>query len=461
MELTMIARQPTGAVAYVRKSVAGRSEADRSMDNQLAAIRALATRDGVALARVYDADWGISAGREKRASRRALTELIDDVKAGTVTALYAYALDRLARDTENGLTLWHACAAAGVPIVTDSGRYDTSDSTDRLRFVLTTEMAAGQLDSITKTNRRVKARAKLNGTALGGRPVYGSDPKHPEELVSTIVAAVEEAGSFRGAARILDEAGVHPRFGGAWEQESVALIYRRACPDAPAAEKRGQVSQARTSALSGLLRCACGSTLSHHPRVGRVRADGTVTEADGSSWYCRTAGVTRGHARPFMIADRVVRRWAINASAPAHEAAYLQPDLDGIVVKGVAEKRERIAQGVIDGTLSRDRALKALADLDALVKANDNRERAKLVIVRSVDWSGSEASINSELRAIWSRIELDGAMLPVRGKAIYGPDTDATALDWARFEDSQTGADAAANAAFRAGQSAVEATDDD
>ena len=163
-------------VAYLRKSVAGRADMDRSMDLQRAAVEALATRDGVTVSKVYAADWGRSGGRASRDKRSDMAALITAVRAGDVSAVYAYSLDRLARDTEYGLTLWNACADQSVPIITDSGRYDTTDPADRMRYVITMEMATGELDRITKRNRDVKTRARENGTSVGGRLVYGSMP---------------------------------------------------------------------------------------------------------------------------------------------------------------------------------------------------------------------------------------------------------------------------------------------
>lgn len=162
-----------------------------------------------------------------------------------------------------------------------------------------------------------------------------------------------------------------------------------------------------------------------------------MTEVVGSSWYCRQGNVVAAHSRPFMVSDKVVRAWAIVASKPA-PALYLHPDLDGAIVKGIADKRERILDSLTDGLMTKVEAAKRLANLDAIDRSNEAKVRASRVLTsHGVRWTGTEAEQNADLRAIWLRIDLGKDMRPVRGVNILGPATDASPADWAKFEDEE------------------------
>ncbi len=407
------------AVAYVRKSVAGRSDMDRSRDNQTAAIAALAERDGATIARVYDGDWGRSGGRSGRHKRSAMAELIAAVRAGSVSALYAYSLDRLARDTEYGLTLWNACADQGVPIIVDGGRFVTSDPADRMRYVITMEMSTGELDRITKRNLDIKARARINGTSLGGKLVYGSDPRHPGEDPAVVVDAWSEAGSFLGAARLLTARGVPTRHGGKWTARSVAVLVRREAPEqAPLALARKGVSAKRTRLFSNLLACGgCGSILTSMPRPGRKRIDGSI--GPGSvSYYCRAEIRDTRHPAPYMISERKVLAWAkVEAEAAPVRLSVTADKVQRVAVSldSIAAKRVAIADAVIDGLITREESRKRLAKLDMTERDGMAVRRAYRLLgaVPGVDWTLPPAEVNVALRTLWREVKLGRDMLPV------------------------------------------------
>lgn len=401
------------ACSYVRKSVAGRSDMDRSRDNQTAAIAALAERDGATIARVYDGDWGRSGGRSSRGKRSAMAELIEAIRAGSVSALYAYSLDRLARDTEYALTLWNACADQGVPIIVDGSRFDTSDSADRMRYVITGEMSAGELDRITKRNRDIKARARITGTSLGGKLAYGSDPKHPDEHPALVVAAYRKVGSFLGAARSLTAAGVPTRHGRPWTVRSVAVLVRREAPDlAPAQWARKGVSASHTRLFSALLTCYCGSTLTSMPRPGRRRRDGTL--GPGSiAYYCRTGHLDTRHGTPYMVSERKVLPWVKAEAARLRVPSSVEVAVDDARRDALAAKRGRWAELFATNRID-------LPTFDAKVAPIDEEmarlrlSAQRIVEVPRIDWDEDEpGDINVVLRAMWSEVILGPDLRPV------------------------------------------------
>ena len=73
------------AVEYLRRSVERDKGADKDRGaGQRAANAAQAARDGVAITRTFDGDWGTSGGRGKREQRAAMADLIDAIRAGEV-----------------------------------------------------------------------------------------------------------------------------------------------------------------------------------------------------------------------------------------------------------------------------------------------------------------------------------------------------------------------------------------
>src|SRR5579859_4114102 len=95
--------------AYLRRSyVDPDSPGDISLEAQRLAVRKLAARDGHNGNLVEYSDWGISADVAKAAKRTAYTRLLADMEAGTLTAVYAFDVDRLYRDPRDLIRLQDA-----------------------------------------------------------------------------------------------------------------------------------------------------------------------------------------------------------------------------------------------------------------------------------------------------------------------------------------------------------------
>src|SRR3954463_16212054 len=87
-------------IAYVRRSSRSRNDpGDLSREFQVAEVRRLAGADADRLV-VRDHDWGRSASTDKTERRLAFLGILEEVERGEVSALYAYATDRLARSVE-------------------------------------------------------------------------------------------------------------------------------------------------------------------------------------------------------------------------------------------------------------------------------------------------------------------------------------------------------------------------
>ena len=120
--------------AYLRRSYVDlNSPGDISLEAQRAAVERLAHRDGHnGNVREYS-DWGVSADVAKSAKRTAYTQLLADMEAGAVSAVYAFDVDRLYRDPRDLMRLQDAAQAHQVRIVTTGGELAIGDGDDRAR----------------------------------------------------------------------------------------------------------------------------------------------------------------------------------------------------------------------------------------------------------------------------------------------------------------------------------------
>ena len=231
------------AVAYIRRSVSrAGDEGDVSRDFQTEAVKRMAGADAASL-RVIDADWGISAAQDHLEKRKGFLTMLDRIAAGEVSIVYAYSLDRLARDVIASERLLRACRAAGTTIETIEGRFDPDNDGSDMMFSLLAVMnqnTARQMSRkalATAANLRGKHdRGEINPKTgrvyeVAGRKGYGADPRHPQESVDLILEAYRRSRSFLGAAKLLDAAKVPTRFGGPWTGMTVARIVKKHRPE--------------------------------------------------------------------------------------------------------------------------------------------------------------------------------------------------------------------------------------
>lgn len=457
-------------VAYLRKSKAASDGMDRSKDVQLSAVARLAARDGLTIAQTYDADWNKSGGRKGRGRRTgegSMAELIAAVRAGDVSVIYVYTLDRIARDAEYSLTLRNACQDQDVVVVTDEDRYDLALAKHRKAWGQEAVDSEAELDKITKKNLDVKADLLVHvadcplpgretvhygdckyqaadprghctwAHVTGGFPPYGHDPiGHPGEAVEFVIDAYTEAGySATKACGILAGRGLRPRRGKVWTVRAVLDILRRAqvevrnSPGPRVPMPRDGTSASRTYLFSGLLVCPfCGRVLTVHKRMGRVRTSAKLVGTFGPpsiSYQCETRK-TGAHPKREngdsvgMVAESKIRSWA-EPEAEGWREARLTADVSakptGPTAADLAKRRAGIAMLVAEGSLPPEAARKALAKLAAQAGSAEAAETRNhwLSWDHAIDWSKSPADVNAALRNIWTAIRLGPDMLPVEG----------------------------------------------
>jgi DNA invertase Pin-like site-specific DNA recombinase len=399
--------------AYIRRSVARRGDpGDVSREFQTDKVRALANGDGPAL-RIIDADWGISAGTDKTGQRLAFLAMLDEIERGAISHVYAYSPDRLARSVEWAARLVNVCRRADVPITTTAGTVAPDDPSARAMFNMLAVMNETALDEMERKAQASVGARRNRGDVIGQRPygevrtlrdgrVVGTD-----EDVALIVATFREAGSYFGAARLLNERGVPARSGGDWYPRTVQrIVNREDRSTVPLGHRRG-VRSLGSRLFSGLLMCPCAYVM------------GQTTSNAAPKYRCPNGVANADHSRPYMVSEAKL------IDAMKAEAAHLRVPADRVEMAAVDEakraaleaKRVKVLDSYIDGSFDkvggkaeRDRRLAAIDGAEAVLDA----AQVLVDVPQAVDWTQPPGIVNGVLRAIWERVELGPNLMPKR-----------------------------------------------
>ncbi len=403
--------------AYIRRSfVDADSPGDISREAQRAAVRRLATADGHNGDLVEYDDWGVSADIAKSGKRTAYTRLLADMEAGSLSAVYAFDVDRLYRDPRDLIRLQDAASRHAVTITTTGGRLAIGEGDDPAAEAFAFIGAVFGRMELQKSKRRARAALaarRERGDRLGhppygylhvrddsGRVVQVPDPERP---ASVVVDAYREAGSVLGACRILEARGVPaPKGGARWSTSNVTRIIEREAPGLlPPRTSAGRRSPTKRAAVfTQLLPCPfCRRRMT--PNVAR------------GQYYCPNGPRDRAAHPRYAVTEAAILPW-VRAEVDAHLA--LPPDLptdeDNEATRAdLAGRLDRANDLYIAGTITRERydAERAAVDaeLDRLGAAEAYQD------VPAFDWSWSPARLNQLLRMLLVEIRLDAAMRPV------------------------------------------------
>jgi DNA invertase Pin-like site-specific DNA recombinase len=393
-------------VAYLRRSrVQSTKPGTVSHETQLAAVRRLVDDPRLVILE----DWGVSGQGRSTRKRTGYAELRRMIEAGECSQLVSYNMSRLARSVSELLDLMQLCDAHGVPVRTVDGQVNTTTATGRMT---TTILAA-----IDQMNAEVAREASIAGQVIAradgklpGRPAYGT---RPGQDPAAVVAAFTEAGSLNGCARLLNERKV-PTWqpGGSWGTRTVKAILNRNAPGTiPAGARQGARSFA-PHALSGLLVCPCGRTMTSAPRPS------------GVVWLCHKAHTEPQHSRPYIVSERKIM------PAIKEEAGHYAPKYDEATEAGRTAELDalhadlaRIKTAAVRGILDMDEAETEARAVRAKLAALDATATPQ-AIPQAISWSAPVPELNAWLRAVWSAVQLGPDLLPVR--------FDWTRPDWRR-----------------------------
>jgi DNA invertase Pin-like site-specific DNA recombinase len=390
------------AFAYLRKSSVHDLTREVSHEVQEAAVKKMAARYGDRRL-VILSDWNVS-GRKGRDKRPNYGALLDAIEAGECSALYSYSLSRLGRSVKELANLIEMCTSHDVPVRIDRDAIDTSTASGKMTFHILASVA--QFESDISSERQLDANAAKRAA---GRPVGTAKPygEAAGEDVDLVLAAFEEAGSYSGAARLLNDRGVACRTSKrGWWPSSVQHVVRRVRPEMPISHPtRGAPAGSSTFLLAQLLRCpTCGTRLTgtrdrlEGPHGGRVR------------YSCRLGSV-KPHPR-VSISEHLILpliRAEAERLAPAG-SVKVQHVGDGRSSDSLAAKRSRWIEQYAEGLIDKAERDRRLAEVAAALEKIEDRRRLQIRPFLTLSWNSAEEdpkAVNRALRELWSDIALD------------------------------------------------------
>ena len=199
---------------YVRVSTQEQKQHGISVDAQEAACREWVRDHGHHLAGVYN-DAGLSA-RAKYHKRRAMLQLIDDIRAGKIDLIIFTKLDRWFRNVADYYEVQAILEQHGVKWRAIQEDYETETASGRFKVNI---MLAVAQDEADRTSERIKAAAdykRTKGEAIGRAPVgYIIKDKHfeidpeTEPAIRAFFDTYLETLSASAAMRAIREYGIN------------------------------------------------------------------------------------------------------------------------------------------------------------------------------------------------------------------------------------------------------------
>lgn len=403
------------AIGYIRQSRRADLDVALSYDSQLAAIHRLAQRDGIDPSDVRIlADMGRSGAAGKERLRPAYRELLSAISAnGHGTTVYALSMSRLARSLDELRRVYAIAAERGVRIVFDKeGEIAFGSAVGKLHATLVGAVYEFERE-LAVDRARENVRVRRDRGERMGRLAYG---QRPGEDLGAVLAAYREAGSYNGAATLLNDRDV-PAWrrtrspgtidetrAGRWTGTSVRLVVQREAPElAPEHPRRGVAGKGGVSfVLGGLLTCSCGRRMTgYHHKSGRL-----------VRYKCHGAETDRAHPRPYSVNESAVLPWVMEEAARVRlpesvSTAETSRRRDALEAQRAHVTRLALVPGVDLATVQAQ-----LGAIDSELAGLD--VAASVVDVPTIDWTWPTEAVNSVLRTFWSNVVMDEGMTPSR-----------------------------------------------
>lgn len=382
------------AYAYLRKSSVRDPAREVSHELQEDAVRRMAAEHGDEPLTILS-DWDKSGrlGADRRPGYRTLLEAIE---TGRATAVYSYSLSRLGRSLAELARLIDDCSARGIPVRLYADHVDTSTASGRLLTNVLGSVAQFEADVASERVRAANAAKLARGESLATTPVYGAGD---DEDLEAVVRAFREAGSFSGAAKLLNERGVAPRTSQrGWWPSSVSVIIRRVDPTyVVRGASKGAAAGGSDFVLAGVLRCpTCGTRLTGTRDRGgrRVR------------YSCRLGSVTP-HERVSVSEHLILPAIRAEVDRLVTPGEVETATGDGAARAELEARRVRILDMYEAGDIDRGERERRLAGVQEKLERLDDRQA--ILAVPTVDWTWPVRELNAVLRALFVSIELDRA----------------------------------------------------
>lgn len=406
------------AHGYIRKSVVHDPTRMLSPEMQEDAIRKLAEYNG------HDdivilSDLDIS-GTKDRTKRPGWNQVLTAIENGECKDLYSYSMSRLARSVDQLSAVRKLCTANGVRLHLVKEKVDTSSASGRLYWNLQSSFEEFWADVTSERVKDAFAVKRANDPTWKGpgQKEYGAREGEDPMIV---VAAFREAGSFDGAARLLNTRSVPSRVRGRHWSGSVVrgIVKRLAADEVGPYVRRGAPAGRGNFRLSQVVACSeCEGfmTGSHDQRRGDVR------------YSCARARVTK-HARGWVNESKLMPVVKAEAERAAIAIRRMQVGSaeDEAAVAALGAKRSRIVDTYADGVIDkaeRDRRLAAVAADESKLST---RRWVKLIALPPDVEADDPRRVNAYLRRIFERATVDMSQKAQRGPSKWVP---TVAFEW-------------------------------
>ena len=217
------------AIGYIRVSTEQQVDEGVSLEAQKAKIVAWCKANDYDLANVY-MDAGISG--KSMDKRTGLADALKAVKKDMV--LVVYSLSRLARSTQDTLSIADGINKAGADLVSLTERIDTTGAMGKMMFTL---MAAFNQLERDVTSERTKAALqhkkakgeKYSTTPFGYEAIEGRliEVKAEAQIVANIMQQRQSGSTLVEIATHLNANGIQGKKGGKWHASTVRYLINR------------------------------------------------------------------------------------------------------------------------------------------------------------------------------------------------------------------------------------------
>ena len=214
------------AIGYIRVSTEQQVDEGVSLEAQKAKIVAWCKANDYDLANVY-MDAGISG--KSMDKRTGLADALKAVKKDMV--LVVYSLSRLARSTQDTLSIADGINKAGADLVSLTERIDTTGAMGKMMFTL---MAAFNQLERDVTSERTKAALqhkkakgeKYSTTPFGYEAIEGRliEVKAEAQIVANIMQQRQTGSTLVEIATHLNASGIQGKKGGKWHASTVRYL---------------------------------------------------------------------------------------------------------------------------------------------------------------------------------------------------------------------------------------------
>ena len=217
------------AIGYIRVSTEQQVDEGVSLEAQKAKIVAWCKANDYDLANVF-MDAGISG--KSMDKRTGLADALKAVKKDMV--LVVYSLSRLARSTQDTLSIADGINKAGADLVSLTERIDTTGAMGKMMFHL---MAAFNQLERDVTSERTKAALqhkkakgeKYSTTPFGYEAIEGRliEVKAEAQIVANIMQQRQSGSTLVEIATHLNASGIQGKKGGKWHASTVRYLINR------------------------------------------------------------------------------------------------------------------------------------------------------------------------------------------------------------------------------------------